>query len=506
MRVLLDTNILIHREASRTVRQDIGKLFFWLDHLRYEKCVHPLSLTEIRKHSDSKVVETMETKIQNYYLLKTEAPETAATQNIRSTYDQNDNDTIDTSLLKEVFASRVDFLISEDKKIHIKAATLNIADKVFTIEQFLEKAVIENPELTDYKVLSVRRRHFGDLDIDDPFFDSFKEDYKGFEAWFNRKADEVAYICFGDDEAIVAFLFVKVEGEDENYNDIEPRFGPARRLKIGTFKVVSNGYRLGERFIKIIFDNARRLQVEEIYVTIFNKTTEQERLSALLQQWGFYHHGVKRSSSGVEQVYVRDFRPGFDADNPCYTYPYISLKQRKFIVPIWPEYHTELLPDSILHNEQPANFIEDKPHRNAISKVYISRSFERDMHSGDLIVFYRTKSGGPAWYTSVATTIGIVQQVITDIPTAEEFVNLCRKRSIFSDQELIEWWEYNPRSRPFIVNFLYVYTFPKPRLNLQNLQELGIISVAPRGFELLSDTAFTTLLEHSNVDERVIID
>jgi hypothetical protein len=37
MRVLLDTNILIHREAATVVRADIGKLFFWLDKLKYEK-------------------------------------------------------------------------------------------------------------------------------------------------------------------------------------------------------------------------------------------------------------------------------------------------------------------------------------------------------------------------------------------------------------------------------------------------------------------------------------
>jgi len=32
-----------------------------------------------------------------------------------------------------------------------------------------------------------------------------------------------------------------------------------------------NGFRLGERFLKIIFDNALKQKVEEIYVTIFEK-------------------------------------------------------------------------------------------------------------------------------------------------------------------------------------------------------------------------------------------
>lgn len=51
MRSLLDTNILIHREAAMVVHQDVGKLFFWLDKLKYEQCIHPVSLGEIDKTS-----------------------------------------------------------------------------------------------------------------------------------------------------------------------------------------------------------------------------------------------------------------------------------------------------------------------------------------------------------------------------------------------------------------------------------------------------------------------
>ena len=55
MRVLLDTNVLIHREASTVVRGDIGNVFNWLDRLKHEKCAHPISLSEIEKHKDEKV-------------------------------------------------------------------------------------------------------------------------------------------------------------------------------------------------------------------------------------------------------------------------------------------------------------------------------------------------------------------------------------------------------------------------------------------------------------------
>lgn len=504
MRVLLDTNVVIHRETHRIMRNDIGKLFYWLDRLNYEKCIHPQSIDEIDGFYDAQAVATMKTKLHNYSVLKTTAPEIPAIQKIRP-QDKDQNDTIDTNILRELAADRVDILITEDRKMHHKARMLKIADRTFTIEQFLEKVVAENPELTDYKVLAVKQAHFGDLNLQDPFFDSFREDYIGFDTWFNKKSDEVAYVCLDEHQAVVAFLYIKVEDASENYRDINPSLAPAKRLKIGTFKIIFNGHKLGERFLKIIFDNALQQRVEEIYVTIFNKNPEQERLSELLQDWGFTHHGVKRSKSGEEQVYVRDFRPAFNQDDPQYTYPYLSQKQRKFIVPIYPDYHTELLPDSILRTEKIENYLDSKANRNALSKVYISRSIERNLRSGDIIVFYRTKYNGPAYYTSVATTLGVVQQVITNIRSEEEFIRLCRKRSVFSDTELAKYWNYNPRSRPFIVNFAYLYSFKK-RLNLKELQELGILVEAPRGFEALSDEAFATLLEHSDGNQRFIID
>ena len=173
MRILLDTNILIHREANRVINQDIGILFGWFDKLHYEKCIHPLSIYEIQKYKDADVVRTIEAKIKNYSLLKTEAPDVDEITAIREKYDNNENDNIDTSLLKEVYLSRVGFLITEDRKIHEKARELGIPDLIFSIDGFLEKVGSENPELSDYKTLSVRKEYFGNIDVNEDFFESF---------------------------------------------------------------------------------------------------------------------------------------------------------------------------------------------------------------------------------------------------------------------------------------------------------------------------------------------
>ena len=46
IKVLLDTNIIIHRESSR-ILNDIGSLFRWIDDLGYTKCIHPKTIDEI---------------------------------------------------------------------------------------------------------------------------------------------------------------------------------------------------------------------------------------------------------------------------------------------------------------------------------------------------------------------------------------------------------------------------------------------------------------------------
>lgn len=508
MRVLLDTNIVIHREAANIVRTDIGVLFRWLDRLGYEKCIHPLTIEEISGHRDERVVRTFKAKVSSYHTLRTVAPDAPEIADIKLMEDCSVNDLNDSTLLNELFQGRVDAFLTEDRNIHRKARRLGISQIVFTIDAFLEKVTAENPELADYRVLSVKKEYFGNIDVSDPFFDSFRADYPGFDGWFNRKADEYAYYCKDNNDSVVAFLYLKVEGPNEDHSHTRPPFPKAKRLKIGTFKVISNGFKIGERFIKIIFDNALLMDVDEIYVTAFDHGDNQLRLIKLLQDWGFVEFGTKQSAAGEELVLVRSAKPDCanETNDPRFAYPYAKASATKWIVPIYPDYHTELFPDSVLRTESPADFVEHAPNRNAISKVYISRSMNRSLVPGDIIVFYRTASGGKAWYTSVATTLGVVQNVTKDIRDRDHFIELCRKRSVFSDEQLAEHWNYNPKNRPFIVNFLYLYSFPK-RMNRAALVEAGIQGeFAPRGFERLSDDQFENLLRGSEVDRNIIVD
>jgi predicted nucleic acid-binding protein len=503
MKVLLDTNIVIYREGVTVVKEDIGILFRWLDNLHHIKCIHPLTAQELEKHEDPKVRKTLKIKLGNYNILKTKAPISDQVRKISEQLDENQRDLNDTLIINELYSARVDVLITEDRKLINKASLLGIVDRVYTVDTFLEKVTVENPNLADYKVLAVQKEYFGNLDLSDDFFVSFKDDYPGYENWFNRKADETVYVCRSEGK-LIALLYLKVEGKGEDYSNINPPFDKKKRLKISTFKVKLNGFRLGERFLKIVFDNALLLGVDEIYVTIYDKTIEQQRLINLLEEYGFYLHGLKSSPGGDELVYVRSFSRVANRSHPKLTFPLFSTKGRVFIVPIYPTYHTELLPDSILRTESPADFVENDPHRNAICKVYISRSIERNLDPGDVIVFYRT--GG--YHQSVVTTIGIVESVIDNIAGETDFIHLCRRRSVFTDEALSKQWSRYKNYRPFIVNFLYAYSFPK-RINMKRLIEIGVIpSVddAPRGFTQVSTQNLRDILRECEANENIVVD
>ncbi|XWN37078.1 MAG: PIN domain-containing protein [Balneola sp.] len=502
MRVLLDTNILIHRETGYAVNEDIGRLFFWLDKIKAEKIIHPVSVNEIEGHNDEKIKKSFSIKLQHYTTIKTDISLAEEIVKTICPSDTSQNDKNDTILLNEVFRKRVDLLVTEDKGIHRKAKILGIENSVVRIEKFVEQSTIDHPRLIDYKVLTVKKEYLGNIDLSDPFFDSFKEDYNGFESWFLRKSDEITYVCYTDSR-ISAFLYLKIEDKQEDYSDIEPFLKPKKRVKIGTFKVTLNGLRLGERFLKIVFDHALLNNVDEIYVTVFPKRQEQLRLINMLEDWGFKEFGIKTSENGKEKVFTRSFLEINTYQSPQTSFPFISNQHRPFVVPIYPEYHTRLLPDSILNTESTMDFKENRPVSNSIRKSYISHSIERNLKPGDPIFFYRT--GG--YHKSVITTIGIVQKVHNDLSSFEELRAITRKRTVLSDKKLREFWDRFDWSNPFVVDFLYAYSLPK-RPNLKLLIDNNIIKdvdSAPRGFSRISWDQATKILELANGKKSLII-
>lgn len=501
MRILLDTNIVIHRENTKVSNYSIGHLFRWLDILKCDKVIHPYTIAEIQKYNDSEVQKNLSVKLESYEVLKVvNNPDNEFLSKIGQP-ENNENDYIDNCLLFEVYLGHVDMLVTEDRKMLKKAIGLGLAGRVFSINSFIGKASIENPALIEYKTLAIKKVYFGNVDVGNSFFDSFRKDYNGFDSWFSRKCNEEAYICRSDKGNILGFLYLKTEGVSENYYDIEPQFEPKKRLKVGTFKVESTGFRLGERFIKIIFDNAIKRNVDEIYVTLYSDRAELIALTDLLCRWGFRLYGNKHNDKKDEQVLVKPLHILHEGVSPKLNFPNFSLSCRKFIMPILPKYHTALLPDSMLNNENEVDFLGYAPHRYALQKVYISWASTNGAKPGDLILFYRMgEEGGKKKYKSVVSTIAIVDEIIENISSENELLSLCQNRSVFTKEELKYFWK-KQRFNIKVLKFIFVKSLVK-RLPLGYLWEHNIIQApnGPRPFTEITDAQFSMIIRDSETE------
>ena len=86
------------------------------------------------------------------------------------------------------------------------------------------------------------------------------------------------------------------------------------------------------------------------------------------------------------------------------------------------------------------------------------------------MVFYR--SGGI--YAGVTTTIGIVENIVSEIKTVDDLIKLCHKRTVLTESELKQYWERFPGYKPFVINFLYAFSFVK-RITLKEMLDKGIL-------------------------------
>lgn len=498
MRVLLDTNIIIYRESLTASNYTIGELFYWLDKLHCVKLIHPYSVEELKSANNEAQQAIYDARLGAYTRMQTVASQTDEFKAKLEGYASTTNDFVDNQLLYEVYCNRADILITEDRRMRNKALHLGISSRVFSINSFITKCVSEYPALIDYKVLSVKKEIIGSIDSKDPFFDSLRKDYDGFDEWFSKKCDEEAYVCRSD-KKILGFLYLKIEGPDENYSDIVPTFSTCKRLKVGTFKVDSTGFRLGERFIQIIFDNAIRQQAAEIYVTLFNNRPELDALNALLERWGFVHYGIKRHAVENETVLVKRLGVYDENKSVKQNFPNIKSKHRVYFLPIEAAYHTRLFPDSILRTENGINILENKPEQYSLQKVYISFSFKKEMRPGDILAIYRKGiTTGRKAFESVVTTVCVIDEVKWDFQSMDEYLEYCENRTVFSKDELKNFWN-RTKGKLLVLKIIFVKSLAH-NIILKDLWEMGLVKPpgGPRPFDTISERAFQQLLDASN--------
>lgn len=350
--------------------------------------------------------------------------------------------------------------------------------------------------------MELELKKFKDVNLQDVFFDSLKEAYQEFSDWFHLKADDSVYVFEQDDGSVQGFLYLKTEYG--SIDDVEPPLSPACRLKVGTMKINAHGTRMGERFVKKIFDHAIHYKVDEVYVTVFSC---HEGLLQLLKRYGFLQVGTKTTENGTELVLVKNMRSAYVS--PYQSYPMVKLSQgRCYVVAIEPKWHTRLLPDSILSNET-SDIVEDVSSSNSIHKVYMAGMRGMDsLRPGDVIIMYRKGDGaGPAHFRAVATSIGVVEEYrhISSFSCKEEFFRYCRPHSVFKMSELEQLWVR--KNYPFIFKFTYNLAFNKKVTRQVLIEELGFPDGSNYwGFFEVSAAHVKSVAKRGAVDESLIVD
>ncbi|MBS7435856.1 N-acetyltransferase [Pseudomonas syringae] len=345
-------------------------------------------------------------------------------------------------------------------------------------------------------------KKFCEIDRNDVFFDSLKEDYSEFGVWFAKKSDagEEAYVFYNSRKRMDGFLYLKMETTSDA--TITPKLPPGKALKVGTLKINAHGTKLGERFIKKIFDHAMSFSASYIYVTVFEK---HEGLINLMKRYGFKTFAKKITTNGIEQVFVRKLN--VVTGDVVKDFPQFETTDKKYyLLAIYPKYHSAFLPDSILNGEN-HDILEDVSHTNSIHKVYISGiSRTKCLEQGDIVAIYRTNDGkGKAYYRSVVSSLGVVEEVrqIKSFKNESQFIKYAKPYSIFTIEQLKEY--FTSKQKSYIIKFTYNAALRKRIIRKRLIEECMISTRARWDFTRLTEAQLKWIADEGEINESLIV-
>lgn len=500
MDVLIDTNVFIHREDDDVVPQHLRELEKHLKEENHSILIHPESEVEIREDHDKQRRERNSSRIETYERLDFPSYPSGGDFEEALPDVSSQNDRVDNFLLYAVYCDEVDFLVTEDKGVHKNAIRLEIEDRVFTIEDARDFFQPDGPDLTGPH--SIERTSIGDLDLDDPIFDSLKDDYE-FVNWANRKSDRRAYVNRNSDGSLGAVLFVKPD--DVDAIGTEPQLQRRPRLKISTLKVAEDrwGSKIGELLISIAIREAVERGRDEIYLTYFEENPEvpkDDYFVEVISGYGFER--VSETQAG-EGIYLKRLIPGPD-DNPSLVkaskkfYPSFFDHDGvdKFLIPIQPKYHKRLFTSYEKRNPSLQEFTGSfHTEGNAIKKAYLSGAKNYQIGEGDLLLFYRSRDH------KVVTSLGVCESAHYKINDPDEVRRLVGKRSVFTDREIDNQAENGVNVLMFrwhqdLNNFL----------SYSQLLEAEVISGPPQTTRKISESAYQYIKTEGQIDERFALD
>jgi hypothetical protein len=233
-------------------------------------------------------------------------------------------------------------------------------------------------------------------------------------------------------------------------------------------------------------------------VTVYPK---QEALIRLLQQFGFEDTGQRangehvlektmnlgplNNSANIEPLqFHRKFYPRFLDGSPA----------KKYCVPIWPRWHERLFPElkgagvATLAKSANPSARSERP-GNTIRKVYLCRAPTASIKSGDILLFYVTKSAS-APLSQCITTLGIVERV-RETRDFSELLRLTGKRSVFSESELKQLLEV--KNTPVKVIDFLLSGHMQQGITLEQAIHLGVLKSWPQTICRVQERGYAAL-------------
>lgn len=436
MNILLDTNIVIPLEDTNRVLDssfaELRKLSAEQQHCLY---IHPLQIQDIKRDKNQERRNIVLSRLAQYSQIDNPPILSDSECQKLGLVQSNDNDRVDNNVLFAIYRGAAHLLVTNDEGIHKKALKIGIQDKVYRLSQFiplLQRHVspVSSPEYT-----GVRERYMYEIDKNQPFFESLRQSYDGFDVWFQRSAESRRKCwCIEDNNgSIVALCVYKHEQDVQLVEGGEIIRG--KILKLCTFKVgiQARGKKLGERLLYIAFDYSVKNDIDWVYLHTFGQ--EQKTLVGLCEDYGFYRLGTYEQ----QDVYIKPMKFQDDGlgslESLIRYYPYFRDDEsvQKFIIPIQPQYHEDLFPDfssmkgSLFEKDQSLYSCQG----NTIKKAYLCHAKIKTMRKGDIVLFYRSKD------RRSIQCIGIVEEVVSSDDIGEVF-SLTAKRTVYRHDQLKE--------------------------------------------------------------------
>ena len=393
MRLLLDTNIVIPMEpATPADLEKNTRPALELSRLAslgaHQLFVHPEIRSDIARDRDPERRRLREFLVDRYPTLP-DAPTRNRVEGLLGLSTVSPNDAVDNALLAAVEADAVDYLITEDAGIHRKARRLQLTDRVLLVTSALDLF----RDLLGFRpppppfVRSVKAHA---VDPRDPIFDSFRQDYAGFDDWLAKARRDHRDAWTIDQPSGECAAVVIVKKEDGR----EIGLTAQRVLKLCSFKVApsANGTKFGELLLKTVFEYAFGNAYDAIYVTVLPK---HAALVVLFRQFGF--EPLESPTPLGEEVLVKSLKPDFDVTGPLDFHVKFGPGQVRsytaqpgYVVPIQPGFHDALFPEA---RPQPllVGIDAPKPYGSAMRKAYLCNAQVRRIAPGDNLFFYRSQ-------------------------------------------------------------------------------------------------------------------